>query len=101
MSLNASLKFVFTESNLSKVFVIASETCSGGVEAGNVRELPLIGFAGLHLFGPRLAPVFSKRTPLQMCGGSRVAAMYSKSASEGSSECGVELCGVVSLQPLV
>lgn len=39
---------------------------------------------------------FSKRTPLQMCGGSRVAAMYSKSASEGSSICGVERCGVVS-----
>ncbi|KAK2895185.1 hypothetical protein Q8A73_014673 [Channa argus] len=31
-----------------------------------------------------------------MCGGSRVAAMYSKSASEGSSICGVERCGVVS-----
>lgn len=31
-----------------------------------------------------------------MCGGSSVAAMYSKSASEGSSICGVELCGVVS-----
>lgn len=31
-----------------------------------------------------------------MCGGSRVAAMYSKSASEGSSICGVERGGVVS-----
>lgn len=31
-----------------------------------------------------------------MCGGSRVAAMYSKSASEGSLICGVERCGVVS-----
>ncbi|KAI9544614.1 hypothetical protein NQZ68_001487 [Dissostichus eleginoides] len=33
---------------------------------------------------------------MNMCGGSRVAAMYSKSASEGSSICGVERCGVVS-----
>lgn len=42
-------------------------------------------------------PLFcSKRTPLQMCVGSRVAAMYSKPASEGSSICGVECCGVVS-----
>ncbi|TNN64961.1 hypothetical protein EYF80_024845 [Liparis tanakae] len=32
----------------------------------------------------------------EMCGGSRVAAMYSKSASEGSSIRGVERCGVVS-----
>lgn len=39
--------------------------------------------------------LFSERTPLQMCGGSRVAAMYSKSASEGSSICGVERGGVV------
>lgn len=39
---------------------------------------------------------FSKHTPVQMCGGSRVAAMYSKSASEGSSICAVERCGVVS-----
>lgn len=38
----------------------------------------------------------SERTPLQMCGGSRVAAMYSKSASEASSICGVERGGVVS-----
>lgn len=36
-------------------------------------------------------PLFlSKLTPLQMCLGSSVAAMYSKSASEGSSICGVE-----------
>lgn len=67
--------------------------CVKGMGGG---RLPFIGFAQLHLFGPRLAPVFSKRTPLQMCSGSRVAAMYSKSASEGSSICGVEQCGVVS-----
>lgn len=39
--------------------------------------------------------LFSERTPLQMCGGSRVAAMYSKSASEGSSICGVARGSVV------
>lgn len=36
------------------------------------------------------------RASIQMCGGSRVAAMYSKSASEGSSICGVERCAVSS-----
>lgn len=105
MSLNASLKFLFTKSSPSKVFIIAGEICAlkrrggGGVEdvclcvRRGCLSSALLGYTCLGQGWPLF---FSKRTPLQMCGGSRVAAMYSKSASEGSSICGVERCGVVS-----
>lgn len=43
---------------------------------------------------------FSQHTRHQMCGGSRVAAMYSKSPSEGSSSCGVGALRCRQPQPL-
>lgn len=92
-SLNASLHFLFTESRPSKVFVIAWEICAqegrrgAGLSGAGCLSSGLLGYTCL---GQGWLRFFSERTPLQMCGGSRVAAMYSKSASEGSSICGAE-----------